>query len=432
VPLFLQPPPVDVDREIAAMRAELSEIRASMRDGWLDEVRAEQVRAIVRDALADSSVRTSFSDGASNVGFDSQGAYVRSDDGLMTLAINICDQVRFVASSAYGSPSGPGDTNTRWGLENKLVFMTAMGTIYDPSLTYLAAVAYTTQSNRFIEVPGSLRVVYAQLKKDLGEGWNFGIGLLNVPFDVESEYVGSSLLTSGDWSIFNYRFGTGKQPGLGLRWQGAKTKFYSATYSQINSLDEAWNSNGNLSFAFAGRFDVLVDGSWEQLARMSGAPDDPHGIVLGVGACMSNGRAQNPQPPPDTVLATPASQGVTADVRILLGGTRLQAQGVWMRDPVGAPELGWYAGANVQVTAFVAERLEPFVEACWMGDVPVEWIAQAGTNVYFDNPHLKLTLKAVVPFGGGDVNGIRQIAGGLGIATADNNASFIAQLQMKY
>jgi hypothetical protein len=62
VPLFLRPPPVDVDRELAAMRAELSEIRASMRDGWLDEVRAEQVRAIVRDALADSSVRTSFSE----------------------------------------------------------------------------------------------------------------------------------------------------------------------------------------------------------------------------------------------------------------------------------------------------------------------------------------------------------------------------------
>ena len=36
------------------------------------------------------------------------------------------------------------------------------------------------------------------------------------------------------------------------------------------------------------------------------------------------------------------------------------------------------------------------------------------------------------PFGGGDVNGIRAIAGGLGIADSDNNASFIAQLQIKY
>jgi hypothetical protein len=427
VPLFLRPPPVDVDRELAAMRAELSEIRASMRDGWLDEVRAEQVRAIVRDALADSSVRTSFSDGASNVGFDSQGAYVRSDDGLMTLAINICDQVRFVASSAYGSPSGPGDTNTRWGLENKLVFMTAMGTIYDPSLTYLAAVAYTTQSNRFIEVPGSLRVVYAQLKKDLGEGWNFGIGLLNVPFDVESEYAGSSLLTSGDWSIFNYRFGTGKQPGLGLRWQGSKTKFYSATYSQINSLDEAWNSAANLSFAVAGRFDVLVDGSWEQLERMSGAPDDPHGIVLGIGACMSNGRAQNPSSPP-----TPSAQGMTADVIARISGLNLEAQVAYMRDAAGAPELGWSTGTQFQAALFLTDKLETFVQACWMDTSDVPWIAQAGFNYYFARSRLKFTTKVFVPFGGGNINGIGQLSGGLGMQSASNNASFVAQIQMMW
>jgi hypothetical protein len=38
----------------------------------------------------------------------------------------------------------------------------------------------------------------------------------------------------------------------------------------------------------------------------------------------------------------------------------------------------------------------------------------------------------VVPFGGGNVNGIRSIAGGLGIAAIDNNASFITQLQVMF
>ena len=33
---------------------------------------------------------------------------------------------------------------------------------------------------------------------------------------------------------------------------------------------------------------------------------------------------------------------------------------------------------------------------------------------------------------GGDVNGIRSIAGGLGIAAMDNNASFITQLQVMF
>jgi hypothetical protein len=41
-------------------------------------------------------------------------------------------------------------------------------------------------------------------------------------------------------------------------------------------------------------------------------------------------------------------------------------------------------------------------------------------------------VKAIVPFGGGDVNGIREIAGGLGVASRDNNASLVTQLQLSY
>jgi hypothetical protein len=103
-----------------------------------------------------------------------------------------------------------------------------------------------------------------------------------------------------------------------------------------------------------------------------------------------------------------------------------------MRDPVGGPELGWYQGFNLQASSFVAQGVEPFVEACWMDDVPVEWIAQAGVNLYNGSRRVKVTLKAVVPFGGGNVNGIRAISGGLGIAGADNNASFIAQVQLLF
>ena len=40
------------------MRAELAAIRVQQSDGWIDQARAEQVRGIVRDVLADSSTRT--------------------------------------------------------------------------------------------------------------------------------------------------------------------------------------------------------------------------------------------------------------------------------------------------------------------------------------------------------------------------------------
>jgi hypothetical protein len=75
---------------------------------------------------------------------------------------------------------------------------------------------------------------------------------------------------------------------------------------------------------------------WDQITRTSGAPGDVPGVVLGLGLCMSNGRAQNPQPP-ETSLATPSAQGVTADARVLLGETVFIAQYAYMRDAVGAP-----------------------------------------------------------------------------------------------
>ena len=67
-----------------------------------------------------------------------------------------------------------------------------------------------------------------------------------------------------------------------------------------------------------------------------------------------------------------------------------------------------------------------------MSDVPVEWIAQFGANWFIDGQRIRLTSKVVVPFGGGTINGIRNLAGGLGLLAADNNASFVAQLQVMF
>ena len=433
--LIPDPPPIDVQRELAAMRAELAEIRAEQRDQWMDEARAEQVRGIVRDVLADSSTRTAYRETDWSVGLSSApggGVQINAADGTMSIKLTGLVQTRFVVSSAYGADTSPPvDDNTRWGFENKLVMYALSGHFLDPTLTYLTAVAYTSQTNRFITVPNEYRVVYSSIRKDLGNGWAIGTGILNVPWDLESDYIGTSRLTVGDYSIFNYRFGAGKQSGAAVSWNGDWFRAAGGVFNQINSAQPGWNSPGNLSFAVTGRAEVKWGIPWEQISRTSGATGDLPGLVLGLGLCMSNGRAENPQPP-GAQLATPSAQGVTADARVLLGETVLIGQYVYMRDAVGAPELGWNQGINLQASTYVAPKVEAFMEACWMSDVPVEWIAQAGVNLFIDGNRLKLISKCVVPFGGGNVNGIRSIAGGLGIAAIDNNASFITQLQVMF
>lgn len=417
------------------MRAELAAIREQRRDQWLDEARAESVRDLVRDVLSDSATRASFLNTDWTAGLASAsgtGVYIRANDGSASIEFSGMVQSRFVAASGYGPvSSSPQGTNTRWGFENKTVFVTLSGNLFNPSLTYLVAVAYTSQTNRFIPVPGQYRVVFARIRKDLGEGWAVGAGILNVPWDLESDYIGSSRLTVGDYSIFNYRFGAGKQPGVAVGWTGDWFRAAGTVLNQINTTSTGWDAPQNLSFAVAGRAEMKWGIDWSQLTRMSGAPGDTPGVVLGAGLCMSNGRAQNQQPPA-TSLATPSAQGVTADARVMLGPTVLIGQYAYMRDPVGGPELGWYHGVNMQASTYLAPTVEAFVEACWMSDVPVEWIAQAGINWYIQGTRVRLTSKVVVPFGGGNVNGIRSISGGLGILAADNNASFIAQVQVMF
>jgi len=429
------PPPVDVQRELAAMRAELAEIRAHARDAWLDEARAEEIRAIVRDALEDSSSRTSFRGTDWNSSLTSGpdgGVSIGAADGTASMRVLTMTQTRFVAASAYGQPTSTGPIDdTRWGFESKTVMVALSGHLVDPSVTYFAVAAYTSQSNRFILVPGEYRLVYARFRKDLGDGWGVAAGLINVPWDIESDFIGSSYLTTGDYSIFNYRFGAGKQPGVAAGWSGSWFRATAGVFNQVNALSLGWDAPQNLSFAVAGRAEAKWGIGWDQLSRLSARPGSPHGFVLGLGACMSNGRAQNPQPPAAS-LATPSAQGFTADARVLLGESTLIAQYAYMRDPVGAPTLSWHHGVNLQASAYLTQTVEAFAQAGWMSDVPVEWIAQAGANVFLAGSHVKLTVKVIVPFGGGDVNGIREISGGLGIAASDNNASLVSQLQLMY
>jgi hypothetical protein len=45
---------------------------------------------------------------------------------------------------------------------------------------------------------------------------------------------------------------------------------------------------------------------------------------------------------------------------------------------------------------------------------------------------VKLTTRVIVPFGSGEINGTRKLAGGLGLADSGNNASLIVQLQVVF
>ena len=207
---FHAPPTPDQQAALDALRAEVAAIRAMHDDEWTDARRAEQVRATVQDVLADTAARTSFLQDAGTTGYD-HGAYVRSGDGNWLFRVGILDQQRFVAAFAPAA-KGVADQN-QWGFDVHRINLTLTGHAIDPSVTWNLTWAWNSQPDRFVTVGGELRLLYGLVRKDWGGGLSTTIGLHNVPWDLESDFFGSSRLTTGEYSVFNYRFGMGSRAG---------------------------------------------------------------------------------------------------------------------------------------------------------------------------------------------------------------------------
>jgi len=415
-------PPVDIQQELAAMRAEVAEIRRAHDEEWIDRARAAEIRGIVTDTLADSATRASFATDGATTGYD-KGAYVRSGDGAWMLKVGVFTQVRFVFNSSSNQPL---DDNT-WGIEPHRVNLTLSGTMVDPSVHWLVLAAYNSQPDRFVQRAGQIVPQYAWVSKDLGGGLSTTVGLQNVPWDIESTFYGTSNITAAEYSIFNYRFGTGKNPGITATYQCDWWRATGGAFSQLNVRSSGWDSLTNLSYAVAMRAEAKVGADWKELEMQSSLQDSTPGVLFGLGTVWSDGRAQNPSSPP-----TPAAQGFTADVRTTLSGTTLIAQFALMKDPAGLQVLEWASGVNMQGSTFLASDFQVFAEGSWMDGADVPWIAQFGTNVYLGGRNVKWTTRVIVPFGSGEINGIREVAGGFGLNKSGNNFSLVSQLQLSF
>ena len=113
---------------------------------WLTEQRAQEIRAIVSDVLADSATRESLAGDGATAGYDkSKGFFLASPDGNYTLAVKGEMQVRWaynsrkIGSSAISSiPHGPTRSS---GRSTKAPSRTTTDTSTTPSSTRISAAA---------------------------------------------------------------------------------------------------------------------------------------------------------------------------------------------------------------------------------------------------------------------------------------------------
>ena len=429
----------DTATQISELKAEIAALKSNQGEQWLTEQRADQIRGVVQDVLADSNTRSSFQQaGGATAGYNN-GFFISSADGNYSLKINALEQVRFVWNNTYQDTK---DQNS-WGFENRRTQAFFSGNVVDPSWKYLVGMAYDAQNDPYNADAGNFNLYYAMVTKSFGDGFSVSVGQMNVPFTVESNLFNAGSTQMGDYSIFEYMFGAGQQVGAMAKLEKDAFRVSGGWYNIVQTdssgtVGNSWDNNDNQSIAVAGRAEYKVAGTWDQFSKESSFKGEEFGLLIGGGVIWQNGRNDNSAGVYD---ANPL--GLTADAQAKFGGFNLIGQFLWQDGYPGTDASSSVWGFNVQGGAFITEDLEVF--GAWAyadtagdggdtGSFGTTNYLQTGANWYFAKNSIKATVMGIIPLNNdaAQAGNLRGFEGGVGLTGEDNNFSLVCQLQVMF
>jgi len=429
----------DTATQISELKAEIAALKGNQGEQWLTEQRADQIRGVVQDVLADSNTRSSFQQaGGATAGYNN-GFFISSADGNYSLKINALEQVRFVWNNTYQDTK---DQNS-WGFENRRTQAFFSGNVVDPSWKYLVGMAYDAQNDPYNADAGNFNLYYAMVTKSFGDGFSVSVGQMNVPFTVESNLFNAGSTQMGDYSIFEYMFGAGQQVGAMAKLEKDAFRVSGGWYNIVQTdssgtVGNSWDNNDNQSIAVAGRAEYKVAGTWDQFSKESSFKGEEFGLLIGGGVIWQNGRNDNGAGVYD---ANPL--GLTADAQAKFGGFNLIGQFLWQDGYPGTDSSSSVWGFNVQGGAFITEDLEVF--GAWAyadtadsgsssASLGTTNYLQTGANWYFAKNSIKATVMGIIPLNkdAADAGNLRGFEGGIGLSDSQNNFSLVCQLQVMF
>ena len=320
----------DAARELELLRSELSALQG---------VRSDDIRAVVRDMLADADTRSSLQadDGCSGY---LNGFFISSADGAFLLKLHGLTQVRW----ALGQRSDPGASSTGQasqarGFELPRARLGFEGTVVDASWTY--AIAYEFAKSNSVESFGSADLSDAFVTKSLDEGLRVTAGQFRQPFSAEYA-LDITCLSFLEYSVVEAFFGAGYGQGIKLALDGDDLR---TCLSFSNALDEAnapWNAASPESeWSVAARVEAKLAGVWRHFDTQQSPQGEGLALRAGGGVAVE----QSDSASEDEVGAW------TLDLTAEFGGANASVAyfGGWNSD-----SSGWLASAGL----FVSHDLE--------------------------------------------------------------------------
>lgn len=362
-----------LEREIATLRDRLG-------DQELDTERREQVKALVREVLADADTRASLLQESTTAGYDN-GFFVASADGDNLLKIAGVVKPRYVFNHQENPPddalSGNIVDENRGGFELTCSRLTFSGHVIDPTWRYIVV----TKVNN----AGNVTLLDANVEKQLPGGFAVAAGQFKAPLLIE-DVISETRQQFVDRSLVGTVLGGGYTQGLQASWTGDRLRLYGSLNDGVKQVNSPWDA-ADAEYAATARGELKLAGDWKGYAEFTSWRGDPPKAVIGSAIHYQDGE-----------FGTSASEAevvrVTADA--LVGGGGWSAFGAVVGNHVATrtDELTMLA-AVVQGGVFVTDQVELIARYEWGdSDIPGEEdlsVATAGFNFFLKRHAAKFT-----------------------------------------
>lgn len=427
---------VEADRE--RMRQQIDELRAATDDGWVTEKRAEEIRSIVADVMADADTRSSTLQNGLMAGW-SDHFFLASPDGRFKLEIDGQMQFRYVLNYREEQQD-----NYRAGFENTRSKLTLRGHVFRPELTYLFRMDATRNEPGLVEGLFFVRDMWMQYQFTNTTSLRFG--QFKLPYNRE-ELVSSAYQLTVERSEINENMNVGRSQGIMLTYADETNRFDFA-YSDggvdsiggfgnvvgTNPVNTPW-SDRDTEWAFTTRYEKLIAGNWQQFQDLTSPPGDEFGMLVGIAGHFQDGEFDGDFSPRrnETFWAN-----ATIDISVEYGGANLFGAFMYSHADNGSfGDINVY-GAVLQGGIYLNPKTEFFArwQYGWWDFDNLQSSAlnllTVGWNYYFDGHDFKWTTDLGWSFDRIDQTWDSDIAGSRAQTDGNLQVIFRTQLQLLF
>ena len=284
--------------DVEALQAEVSQLRAETNEGWLNERRAEQVKTLIHDVLADADTRASLAGDGIIAGHNGKKFFLSSEDGKFLMKIEGQIQVRYIWNSRDEEVTDPDDDvldEDEAGFEIRRAKIKFSGHIGDPKVKYALQLAVDRSDN--VVLGEVMKISY-----DLMDGLTIWAGEDKAPF-LKEEFTSSKRQLAVERSLVNETFTLDKVQGVGLIWKpmdslklqamyndggksgdgggGSRVKIMDVFDEFDDEADDKRHHQDGTEYAFTGRVDWLITGEWKQYKDFTSFPGEELFAYLG-------------------------------------------------------------------------------------------------------------------------------------------------------